>query len=139
MQQSPMQTVDRSCWRRHLSARRVGPQACGTPFAKLPGRYELELPAAPLRPELATLRDGERVIERFAIAGRYAGLEFDAVGTDRENLNRLASQTGGRVIEANETRPIDFRWPRREVSLTAWLAAGGAVLILASMLWWRWG
>jgi hypothetical protein len=100
-----------------------------------PGRYEAELPA-PDRPALATVRFDGQPVERFAVAGRYPP-EFDAVGVDRENLRRLADQTGGDVIEPTDAKQIDFRWPRRAVPLTPWLASAGAALLLAALLWWR--
>jgi hypothetical protein len=100
-----------------------------------PGRYEMEV-ESPRRSMLATIRDGTRVIERFAVAGRYAP-EFDGIGIDRDNLEQLARQTGGRVIDPQESKPIDFRWPRREISLTSWVATGGMFLLLGALLWAR--
>lgn len=113
----------------------------GTPSRRLailqsgPGQYELAT-EAPRRPAIATLWHAGQPVARTAIAGRYPP-EFDAIGTDRENMNRLASLTGGRVIEPGSTPPIDFDWPRRSIPLTPWLAMAGFLLIGGGLLWWR--
>jgi hypothetical protein len=101
-----------------------------------PGRYEGELPA-PGSPAVATVRQAGRAVAREAVAGRYPP-EFDAVGVDRAALGLLAGRSAGRVIEPTERRPIEFRWPRRDVPLAPWLASAGACLILAALLWWKW-
>jgi hypothetical protein len=100
-----------------------------------PGRYELSLPA-PREPVVATLRHDGRVVDRVAVAGRYAP-EFDAVGNDRDELRRLAERTGGRVIEPGDARPIDFDWARRRTPLAAPLASAAAVCIGLGLLVWR--
>jgi hypothetical protein len=97
-----------------------------------PGRYELSLPA-PRQPAIATLRDERHVIDRIALAGRYAP-EFDALGNDHDAMRRLADRTGGAVIWPAEHRLIDFRWPRRQASLTPWLSAVGAVCLAMALL-----
>jgi Ca-activated chloride channel homolog len=100
-----------------------------------PGRYELSLPA-PRSPVIATLRGEGRVLDRIAVAGRYAP-EFDAIGVDREALRALAERTGGRVIVADEAKPIEFHWPPRGVPLSPWLASAGALLVALGLVWWR--
>jgi hypothetical protein len=102
-----------------------------------PGRYEAEM-EAPREAEVVSIRDGEKVLERFAVAGRYAR-EFDAIGNDRKTLGELAKRTGGAVIEVGDAGPIDFRWPVREIFLSPWLASLGAVLIGAGLVGWRRG
>jgi len=97
-----------------------------------PGRYELSLPA-PRQPAIVTLRDERRVIDRIAVAGRYAQ-EFDALGNDHDAMRLLADRTGGTVIWPGDHRPIDFHWPRRQASLTSWLSAAGAACIAAALL-----
>jgi len=100
-----------------------------------PGRYEVSLPA-PRETSVATLRHDGRVVDRVAVAGRYAP-EFDAVGNDRAQLERLAARTGGRVIEPTDAQPIDFAWPRRHVPLAGPLAMAAAVCIGLGLVSWR--
>ena len=102
-----------------------------------PGRYEAELPA-PRSPALATVRAAGRVIDRTALAGRYAP-EFDAIGNDLDAMHELASRTGGRVIGPREHGRLDLRWPRRQIALGAWVGALGALLIAAALILWRAG
>jgi hypothetical protein len=99
-----------------------------------PGRYEVAMDA-PRRPTLATIRANGRLIDRHAIAGRYAP-EFNAVGTDHASLSALADATGGRVIPPTQTTPIAFDWPKKDVPLTPWLATAGAAILAASMVVW---
>jgi hypothetical protein len=100
-----------------------------------PGRYELDVDA-PRLPVMVTVRTGTEVLERFAVSGRYAP-EFDAIGNDRANLQELADRTGGGVIEAGPTEPIDFHWPAREIPLGARVAGMGAMLIAGGLVVWR--
>jgi hypothetical protein len=100
-----------------------------------PGRYELVLPA-PRSTRLASVRHEGNVIDRRALAGRYAP-EFDAIGTDRSALRELATRTGGRLIEPTDTQPINFAAPRRTVDLTSYLAAAGAALVAGGLIHWR--
>ncbi|HEY7120667.1 MAG TPA: vWA domain-containing protein [Tepidisphaeraceae bacterium] len=106
-----------------------------------PGRYELTLPPGPRARSFATLREGAgggRVIDRVAVAGRYAP-EFDAIGNDYDAMHALAHRTGGAVIDRAWTKPIDLPLPRREVDLTAWLALAGALALAAGLARWRLG
>jgi hypothetical protein len=100
-----------------------------------PGRYEISV-EAPRSPAFAAVRNAERLLDRIAVAGRYA-VEFDAIGNDHAAMYERASRTGGEVIDVRRMKPIDFRWPRRDVSLTSWLAAAGAVCFGAALGWWR--
>jgi hypothetical protein len=100
-----------------------------------PGRYELAIDS-PRRPAVAAVWHEGRVVDRTAVAGRYAR-EFDAIGNDRTNLARLAAMTGGQVIESGRTRPIEFNWPRQRIALASWLSAAGFLLMGAGLLWWR--
>jgi hypothetical protein len=100
-----------------------------------PGRYEVALPA-PSRATFASVRLGGRVIDRFAVAGRYPP-EAEAIGNDRPAMDVLARATGGAVIEPSHTAPLDFRWPTRAISLSAYLAAAGAALIVSGLVRWR--
>jgi hypothetical protein len=100
-----------------------------------PGRYEISL-AAPSKPTFATVRLNGRVIDRFAVAGRYWP-EFEQIGNNRAAMTALAQSTGGALIEPSHTSPIDFRRPTRPVSLATPLAAIGAACIVAGLVRWR--
>jgi hypothetical protein len=96
-----------------------------------PGRYEATLPWS--APGIATVRLDDRVIDRHAIPGGYAQ-EFAAIGLDRAALETIAKSTGSRVIPPDQTTPIAFHWPPRQVRLTPWLAASGAVVLLMGLI-----
>lgn len=100
-----------------------------------PGRYALTL-AAPRSSVLATLHASGRVIDRFAVAGRYAA-EFDGIGNDHEALASLAKRTGGRIIEPHDRRPLSIRARGATWRLTPYLAAAGALLIGLGLVAWR--
>jgi hypothetical protein len=100
-----------------------------------PGLYALEIDP-PSRPMLAIVKVEDRVVDRIALAGRYAP-EFARIGNDRPAMARLAKTTGGAVIEPDEAGPIDFRWPTRRLPLVAPLSAAAAALILLALALWR--
>jgi hypothetical protein len=102
-----------------------------------PGHYEISLPA-PRRRSFATLRHEARVVDRIAVAARYAP-EFDAVGNDYAALRALAERTGGRVIDRPWRKAINVPFPRRELSLAPWLALAGAVALGVGLARWRVG
>jgi hypothetical protein len=97
-----------------------------------PGAYELSLPAS-RQPAILTLRDHQHIIDRIAVAGRYAP-EFDTLGNDHEAMRRVADRSGGAVIWPSDHRPIDFHWPGRQVSLASWLSGAGALCIAMALL-----
>jgi hypothetical protein len=101
-----------------------------------PGRYEVSVPA-PRQPVFASVRRNGQVLDRTAVAGRYAP-EFDAIGNDMPAMRELAARTGGGVILPTQTRAIEFHWQTQPVPLTSWLAAAGALFIAAGLLRWRW-
>ncbi len=88
-----------------------------------PGTYATSVtaPAGRRSPRCAC---GGRVVERFAVPGRYPP-EFDAVGTDRAALRALADRTGGAVVEPSATAPLTFPGPPRRTDLTPPLATAG--------------
>jgi hypothetical protein len=100
-----------------------------------PGRYDLSADA-PVVPVVATLRNGGRVVERVAVAGRYAP-EFEAVGNDRLSMRDLARRTGGSVVGASQTAPL--RVPRGDTTtaLSPVLAAAAAAFIALALVRWR--
>lgn len=100
-----------------------------------PGRYELKL-AAPRAPTFASVRVQGHLIDRIALAGRYAP-EFDAIGNDHDAMQKLARRSGGGVILPRQIWPIDFRWPTRPMPLGSLLALIGAVLVALGLGWWK--
>jgi hypothetical protein len=97
-----------------------------------PGLYSVETPAA-RSPMLATVQLDGRVIDRRAVAGRYAP-EFEAIGNDDVALAELAARTGGKVIGPSQHTPIDFAWPAQMRRIDSYLAAAGALLLAAGMV-----
>ena len=100
-----------------------------------PGRYEIVIPA-PRDAALALVRLKGQVLDRRAIASRYAP-EFDHIGNNRSAMIELARRSGGGVIEPEQSKPIDFRWPIRLIPLTPWLAIAGAIALGAGLVRWR--
>jgi hypothetical protein len=127
--------IDRS---KYLNGQELNLEVAGSTL-KLPqtgpGRYELETDA-PRSPATATLRAGGRVLERIALAGRYAP-EFDAIGNDLAAMHELASRSGGAVIPPDQSRPIDINWPPRRMPITSALAIAGALFIALGLIAWR--
>ena len=80
------------------------------------------------RSTIAIVRNGDRIVARHLIAGRYPR-EFDRIGNDLPALQRLADRTGGILIAPNMHGPIDFHWPEKAWSLGSWFAAAAAILI----------
>jgi len=115
------------------------PPSMPPPFHRIeqtgPGRYELSLPS-PRRPVFATIHYNGRVLDRTAVAGRYAP-EFDNIGNNVEAMRELAERTAGSIIPPAQSSPISFSFPRREVPLTSILAAAGGLFIAAGLLHWR--
>jgi len=101
-----------------------------------PGQYELFIDA-PRTPAFATLRMEAQVIDQIALPGRYAP-EFDEIGNDYAAMSRLAQQTGGEVITAVRTKPLDLPMPRQALVLTPYLAMVAAGLLALSLIRWRW-
>ena len=102
-----------------------------------PGEYAANV-AAPPRPALGIVRADGRVVDRFAVPGRYPP-EFDVIGNDRPALAALADRTGGRVVEPTETAPLTFPGPPRRTPLGPPLAAAGAAAVAAGLVRWRRG
>jgi hypothetical protein len=100
-----------------------------------PGRYVLSIPA-PRSSGLATLRESGRVVDRFAVAGRYPP-EFDGIGNDRAALSSLARRTGGRVIQPGERDRLVLPDRADGTPVAPLLATVGAVLVGAGLAVWR--
>ena len=100
-----------------------------------PGRYELVL-SAPRIATFASVRVGGHVVDRTAVAGRYAP-EFDAIGNDQNAMQRLAQASGGQVIPPRQIWPIDFRWPKRIMPLSSYLAVAGSLFVIIGLAWWK--
>jgi hypothetical protein len=100
-----------------------------------PGRYELTM-AAPRHPVFAAVRHDGRILQRIAVAGRYAP-EFDAIGNNRQRMEELARRSGGHVILPNHEGAIRFNWPRNRVPLASWLSALGVLFIATGLVRWR--
>jgi hypothetical protein len=102
-----------------------------------PGTYEIDLPA-PRSPAIASILLDERVLDRFAIAGRYAR-EFDAVGNDIDALRNLTERSGGALIEPSRHDLIDIPDTRRITSLAGLFAFLGCLFIAGALVLWRIG
>ncbi|HEY2843955.1 MAG TPA: hypothetical protein VGJ09_09900, partial [Bryobacteraceae bacterium] len=100
-----------------------------------PGRYEIDLPA-PRTPATASILHDGRLLDRFAVAGRYPR-EFDAVGSDPEALRALADRSGGRMIEPGDHSLIEFPETRQLRSIASLFAILGALFIAAALVAWR--
>jgi hypothetical protein len=100
-----------------------------------PGRYEISLPA-PTMPTFASVYHNGRVLDRIALALRYAA-EFEAIGNDAEAMQKLAASTGGAIINPTDNRPIDFNFPRRELPLSSWLATAAFLCVGIGLILWR--
>lgn len=100
-----------------------------------PGRYERGI-AAPRRASIAAVKHGGRLVERIALAGRYAP-EFDRIGNNMDTLRELARRSGGAIVPPTQVTPIDFAWPTRPVPLTPWLTTLAAGLLAGAVLRWR--
>ncbi len=96
-----------------------------------PGRYEIVLPA-PATPTSLTISQDDRIIDRLAIAGRYP-TEFDALGTDKMALHKLTKATGGQLISARQTSPLDLPHRHRPIQLSGYLLVG-AFFFMATAL-----
>ena len=100
-----------------------------------PGRYEFSLPA-PSNPTFASIQRGRQLLDRISLPGRYPA-EFDAVGNDNEAMQKLASSTGGAVINPTDNRPINFNFHPRQRALSSWLATAAVLAIAAGLVLWR--
>jgi hypothetical protein len=100
-----------------------------------PGRYEISIPA-PTTPTFASVHHNTQLIDRIALAGRYPA-EFEAIGNDSQAMQKLASRTGGGVINPTDNRPIDFDFPRRNLPLSSWLATVAFLMIGIALILWR--
>jgi hypothetical protein len=96
-----------------------------------PGEYSLSV-AAPRDPSIATLRSGDRILDRIAVPGRYPE-EFDALGNDHDAMQALSDRSRGEVIWPTDHHKIDFHWPPDDVPLTPWLAAAAAGFLAAAL------
>ncbi len=100
-----------------------------------PGRYELTLPS-PAVPTFASIHHGTQLLDRISLPGRYPA-EFDAIGNDADAMQRLASISGGAVINPTDNRPIAFDFPRRQRALSSWLATAAFLSIASGLILWR--
>jgi hypothetical protein len=94
-----------------------------------PGSLRAEMPEME-RPTVVLVLMGGQVVGRKTVAGGYAP-EFRSIGLNRPNLDELARRTGGRVIEADDRRPIAIAGQLRLVDLARW--AGGLGLACATL------
>lgn len=100
-----------------------------------PGHYEMATTAGREAVLAIVMVNGE-VAGRIPVAGRYAR-EFDAVGNDEQAMADLASATGGRVVQPNQTGPIDLKMPAWELDLTPWLAFCGVAAVIWGLAAWK--
>jgi hypothetical protein len=133
-------TVDAVSGREYLNGRNLSLELGGSRRSipqTGPGRYELSVDA-PRSAGVATVRVGDHVLDRFAVAGRYAP-EFDAIGNDLAAMRELARRSGGAMVPPDQAKPLDIRWPVRAVSLMSALAIAGAAFVGMGLLWWQRG
>jgi len=52
-------------------------------------------------------------------------------------MQKLASTTGGAVINPTDNRPVAFDFPRRQRALSSWLAAAAFLSIGIGLILWR--
>lgn len=91
-----------------------------------PGEYRLNFPA-PRSPALLTIRVAGRIVERVALAGRYAP-EFDHIGLNRDRLKELSNITGGGTVEPADTSRLPIA--RLDYhSVQSWCAALSAAAL----------
>ncbi len=102
-----------------------------------PGRYEWVGDALRLRSFASVYRDAQ-LLDRVALPARYAP-EFDAVGNDYEAMSALARQTGGKVIDGNQKKAIEFEFSARPLSLAPILCGVGTLFLLGGLAVWRLG
>lgn len=100
-----------------------------------PGRYTADLPRS-TAPSVGVIALDSRVVSRQAIPSRYPR-EFDEIGNDLASLESLAKRTGGRLIEAGDTAPIDFARATELKSLRPLLSAIGLGLIVIAIVFIR--
>jgi hypothetical protein len=100
-----------------------------------PGRYEIDLPASRVLATASILQEN-RLLDRFAVAGRYAR-EFDAVGNDLDALRALAARSGGKVIDPTQHELIELPDTRQTKSMASLWAIVGSLLLAAALVVWR--
>lgn len=100
-----------------------------------PGRYEASL-GRTSSPRIVRVMLNESVVATRSIPGRYAR-EFDVIGNDRESLEALAGRTGGRLIEASESAPLDLPRATHMRSMTRVLAMIGLLTLGAAIVFIR--
>ncbi|HEV8291998.1 MAG TPA: hypothetical protein VGP94_08730, partial [Tepidisphaeraceae bacterium] len=100
-----------------------------------PGRYEISLPA-PTTPTFASIHHGKQLLDRISLPGRYP-LEFDSIGNDTDAMQKLASMTGGAVINPTDNRPIAFNFARKHLPLSTWVSLAAALFIASGLILWR--
>jgi hypothetical protein len=97
-----------------------------------PEEYELTMPA-PRSSQLICVKDGNAVLKRFSIAGRYAP-EFEAIGNNPANLQTLAQRTGGAVIPPGPVKPLHVAGHETRISIVPELAIAGFVMMSAGLV-----
>jgi hypothetical protein len=100
-----------------------------------PGHYEIAMDS-PRDSGIASIISQGRVLDRIAVAGRYAP-EFDAIGNDHDAMRKLAAESGGAVIGPGDHGPIQFNEPTREMNLASSFAAFGALLLAVGLMHWK--
>lgn len=100
-----------------------------------PGRYELSL-EPPRSPVYATVEMDGRVLDRRALAGRYAE-EFSAIGNNMAKLHELAERSGGRVIGPGDHQRLNLTGPARVRPLRSLLISIGAIMLMVAAVLWR--
>ena len=107
---------------------RLIPSGASVALAQIgPSRFSATL-AYPRRPQVAVICVNQHAIATRPVPSRYP-VEFARIGTDRTHLEKLATQSGGRLIEPNDHAVVDFRLGNRFVNLSPWLALAALILL----------
>jgi hypothetical protein len=97
-----------------------------------PGQYTIHLPV-PRQFATASIVSGNSTLDQFCIAGRYAQ-EFEELGNDHDAMNRLALQSGGKIISPADHGQLDISAPPRDFPLAPYFSIGAAISLAFTLI-----